>query len=264
MILSGTNQVHGKFYEYFQNRYLNAQDEAFKRQGTSQRTRYDQNLLGANLGGPLKRDRAFYFGSLDYNPLGRNSTSGTPRYAPTAAGYATLSSNPLVSQTNLSVLKEYLGSAPAQTGSLSALVQGGQIPIGIVPVTAPSYSNTLRGLGSLDYNMSSKDQLRGRYVQNRMSAIDTGAQAPAFWTQRPTTAYLASLSEIHTFGPSLMNEIRVAFNRYNDRRTAPSGITFPGMDLFPTIGVVDLGVVLGPFEMRLRRRPRIPTSSRTI
>ena len=126
MILSGTNQVHGKFYEYFQNRYLNAQDEAFKRQGTSQRTRYDQNLLGANLGGPLKRDRAFYFGSLDYNPLGRNSTSGTPRYAPTAAGYPTLSSNPLVSQTNLSVFKEYLGSAPAQTGSLSALVRGGR------------------------------------------------------------------------------------------------------------------------------------------
>ncbi len=248
VLLAGTNQVHGKFYEYFQNRNLNAQDEAFKRQGTSQRTRYDQNLLGGNFGGPLKRDKAFYFGSLDYNPLGRSSTSGSPRYAPTAAGFATLSSIPTISQTNLNVLKQYIGAAPLQDGDYAVAVQGAQIPLGIVPIVAPSYSNTYRGIASLDYNVSSKDQLRGRYVQNRSSAIDTAAQTPAFWTQRPTTAYLLSMSEFHTFGPSLMNEVRVAYNRFNDRRTAPAGITFPGLDVFPTIGLPnDLNLLLGPF-----------------
>ena len=247
VILGGTNQVHGKFYEYFQNRYLNAQDEAFKRQGTSQRTRYDQNTLGANLGGPLKKDKVFYFGSFDYNPLGRSSTTGSPRYAPTAAGFATLANIPAVSQTNLNVLKQYIGAAPLQDGDYAVAVQGAQIPLGIVPIVAPSYSNVYRGLASMDYNLSSKNQLRGRYVQNRASAIDTGAQTPAFWTVRPTTAYLASISEIHTFGPTLMNEVRTSYNRFNDRRTAP-GITFPGMDVFPTIGLPnDLNLLLGPF-----------------
>jgi hypothetical protein len=248
VIRGGTNQLHGKFYEYFQNRYLNAQDEAFKRQGTSQRTRYDQNIVGANLGGPLKKDKAFYFGSLDYNPLGRNSTTGAARYAPTAAGYTTLSSIPTVSQNNLNVLKQYVGAAPLQDGDYAVAVQGSLIPLGIVPITAPSYSNTYRGLASMDYNISSKDQLRGRYVQNRSSSIDTGAQTPAFWTLRPTTSYLASISEFHTFSPSLTNEVRVAYNRFNDRRSVQSGQNFPGLDVFPTIGLTnDLNLVLGPF-----------------
>ncbi len=247
IILAGTNQVHGKFYEYFQNRNLNAQDEAFKRLGLSQRQRYDQSTLGANVGGPLKKDKAFYFGSLDYNPLGRSRTSGTPRYAPTADGYSTLSNIPAVSQTNLGVLKQYVGAAPAQDGSFSVAVQGAQIPLGIVPIVAPSYSNTYKGLASMDYNPSSKDQLRGRFVQNRVSQIDTGAQTPAFWTLRPTRTYLASVSELHTFGPSLLNEVRVSYNRFNDRRD-PSGIQFPGLDVFPTIGLPnDLNLLLGPF-----------------
>jgi hypothetical protein len=246
VILAGTNQLHGKFYEYFQNRYLNAQDEAFKRQGTGQRTRYDQNLLGANMGGPLKRDRAFYFGSFDYNPA-RNSTTGAPRYAPTAAGYDALSNMPAVSQTNLNVLKQYMGAARLQDGARQSLVQGAQIPLGIVPIVAPIHSNTYRGLASFDFNLSEKDQLRGRYVQNRSSSIDTGAHLPVFWTQRPMTSYLASISEIHTFGPTLMNEVRVAYNRYNDRRTVPANITFPGLGVFPTLGIGDLNLLLGPF-----------------
>lgn len=247
VIQSGSNQVHGKFYEYFQNRYLNAQDEAFKRQGISQRTRYDQNLFGANIGGPIRRDKAFYFGNFDYNPVGRNSTTAAPRYAPTEAGYAALSAMPQLSQTNLSVLKQYLGTAPLQDGNYATPVQGSAIPLGIVPILSPSYSNGYRGLASLDYNITSKDQLRGRYVQNRTSAIDTGAQTPQFFTLRPTTAYLASISEIHTFGPTLMNEVRASYNRFNDRRKAP-GIEFPGLGVFPTIGLQsDLNLLLGPF-----------------
>ncbi len=247
VITSGTNQFHGKFYEYFQNRYLNAQDEAFKRQGISQRTRYDQNLIGANIGGPLERDKAFFFGNFDYNPVGRNSTTSTVRYAPTAAGYAALSTIPQLSQTNLNVLKQYLGAAPAQDGDYTGTVQGTAIPLGIVPMLAPNYSNAYRGLASLDYNISSKDQVRGRYIQNRTSAIDTGAQAAQFFTLRPTTAYLASISELHTFGPTLMNEVRASYNRFNDRRNAPS-MEFPGLGTFPTIGLPnDLNLLLGPF-----------------
>lgn len=247
VVRTGSNQVHGRLYEYFQNRYLNAQDVAFKRQGTTQRTRYDQNIIGGNLGGPLKRDKAFYFLNYDYNPLGRSSTTGAPRYGPTEAGYAALTNNPAVSQTNLNVLRQYLGSAPAQDGSYAVNVQGSQIPLGIVPIVAPNFINTYRGLAALDFNLSEKDQLRGRFIQNRTDAMDTAAHTPAFWTQRPTRSYVATISEIHTFTPGLMNEIRVAYNRYNDRRVA-GNLAFPGMDVFPTIGLQgELNLLLGPF-----------------
>lgn len=247
VIKSGTNEVHGRVYEYFQNRYLNAQDAATKLLGVSERLRYDQNIVGGNIGGPILRDKLFYFGSFDYNPTGRTTPAGQPRYAPTAAGYAALESNPALSQTNLSTLKQYLGVAPAQDGTYTVGVQGSAIPAGIVPIIAPSYSNQIRALGSLEYNMSERDQWRGRFIQNRSSAIDTGAQLPAFWTQRPITAYLASLSEFHTFLPTMMNEVRVAYNRFNDRRTV-SAFNFPGLDTFPTIGILDLNLLAGPWE----------------
>jgi hypothetical protein len=247
VIKGGTNEIHGRIYEYFQNRYLNAQDASIKLLGVSDRLRYDQNIIGGNIGGPILRDKLFYFGSFDYNPIGRTSPAGQPRYAPTADGYAALESNPALSQTNLGTLKQYLGVAPLQDGNYTVGVQGAAIPAGIVPIISSSYTNGIRGLGSLQYNMSERDQWRGRFIQNRVSGIDTAAQLPAFWTQRPVTAYLASLSEFHTFSPTKLNEVRLAYNRFNDRRTAP-GFNFPGLDSFPTIGILDLNLLVGPWE----------------
>lgn len=247
VVKNGTNEVHGRIYEYFQNRHLNAQDAAVKLLGVSERLRYDQNIIGGNIGGPILRNKLFYFGSFDYNPIGRTSPAGQPRYAPTAAGYATLESNPALSQTNLSTLKQYLGVAPAQDGDYTVPVQNAAIPVGIVPIISSSYSNGIRALGSLQYDMSDRDQWRGRYIQNRVEGIDTGAQLPSFWTQRPVTAYLVSISEFHTFSPTWMNEVRIAYNRFNDRRTAP-GFNFPGLDSFPTIGLRDLNLLVGPWE----------------
>ncbi|MEO8096850.1 MAG: carboxypeptidase regulatory-like domain-containing protein [Acidobacteriota bacterium] len=247
VVRSGTNDVHGKLYEYLQNRYLNAQDAAFKRQGISQRSRYDQSTMGGTIGGPIKRDQLFYFGSFDFTASGRNSTTGQNFYAPTAAGYAALSKDASLSQTNLNVLKKYVGTAPVQDGDYTTAVGAAEIPLGILPISAPAYANVFRGVASLDYNISTHDQLRGRYVQNRSSSIDTQASLPAFWTQRPITAYLASLSEFHTFSPTVMNEIRASYSRYNDQQKAPA-FNFPGLDVFPSMAFpFDLGFNLGPY-----------------
>ncbi len=241
---AGANETHGKVYEYFQNRNLNALDTLAKLRGFS-RTRYDSNLLGGTLGGAVRRDRWFYFANFDYNPLGRSVIASATQAAPTAAGYAALTGLSGISQTNLNVLQTYLGTAAGQEGSVTVL--GRAIPIGSVPVLAPDYRDSYRGLGSSDYNLSSRDQLRARYVLNRATSIDTAASLPAFWTSRPTAAYLGSLSELHTFSPTLANEVRVGFNRFRDRRTVPDNLVFPGMNAFPTIGITDIGASVGPF-----------------
>ena len=57
---------------------------------------------------------------------------------------------------------------------------------------------------------------------------------PAFVNNRKTTSKLFSLSEFHTFTPSLTNEFRFGYNRYND--DIPAGnYPFPGLDAFPEI-----------------------------
>ena len=94
VVKSGTNQIHGSIYEYFQNRDLNAVDALEVHQGIYSNPRYDNNRLGATIGGAIIKDKLFYFGNFEYNPIGQASQPGNTVYAPTAAGYSTLKYHP--------------------------------------------------------------------------------------------------------------------------------------------------------------------------
>src|SRR5258708_4035912 len=70
VVKSGTNQCHGSIYDYLQNRNLDAIDQSLQNQGFKKNPRYDQNRLGATIGGPIKRNKLFFFGNYEYNPVG--------------------------------------------------------------------------------------------------------------------------------------------------------------------------------------------------
>ncbi len=76
---SGTNSVHGDFYEFFRNKVLNTK-------GFFDTTvpDYKQNQFGATLGGPIKKDKTFLFGSYEGNRLRQGISSGQV-FLPTAA-----------------------------------------------------------------------------------------------------------------------------------------------------------------------------------
>src|SRR5207244_1950776 len=204
---TGSNEFHGSLYEYFMNRNLNAVDQTNANQKIFSNPRFDQNRFGGTIGGPIIKDKLFFFGNYEYTPLGQvNSLNTTPVMAPTAAGYAALSGLSGISQTNLNVLKQYLPAAATASDSIKAL--GATIPIGVIPVVGANYTNQTAVVGNIDYNLSERDQFRGRFIYNRLSAIDNNAQLPAFFIAQPTKSYLASITELHTFGPSLTNELR--------------------------------------------------------
>jgi hypothetical protein len=262
IVRSGTNAVHGQIYEYFQNRNMNAVDQLLANQGTYTNPRYDQNRLGATLGGRFIKDKLFFFGSYEYNPLGLSSVPPGVS-GPTAAGFAALSGIPGLYQTNLNILKQYLPVAP--TANSSTLICPGvpssacapdsaghvppgsvSIPIGALPLASPNYTNEYTWLYSMDYNISTSDQLRGRIISNRITAIDNTPNLPQFFGVRPTHQYLFTLAEYHSFSPSLTNEFRFGYNRYNDRIPVPTP-PYPGLDTFPNVTIDnDLGIQIGP------------------
>jgi hypothetical protein len=244
VIKSGTNAVHGSIYEYLQNRNLDAIDQLFQNQGLTGNPRYDNSRLGATAGGPILKNKWFIYGNYEYNPVGRNSTPAGGVNAPTAAGYATLAGLAGISQTNLGVLRQYLPAAATATSTTS--VNGAAIPIGPIPIVAPNYFNNYDYLISSDFYISDKDQLRGRYINNRFRGIDNNATLPAFYTPQTTDAHLASLAEFHTFSPTLTNELRLSYNRFNNPVDA-GNFKFPGLNAFPNILIEnDLNVQLGP------------------
>ena len=260
-IKSGTNQFHGTAYEYFQNRNLNAEDSQTalaQAPGPYSNPRFDNNRFGGNFGGPILKNKLFFFTDWEYNPVGQAGTPSTV-CSPTSGGYATLSTL-FPGSTNLQQLQKYL---PASAGGASSVcsstitVEPGvvsnafdngatSIPIGQIGFIGPSYTNTLSTANSFDYNISEKDQLRGRLAWVKYDAIDTAAQLPTFWDTTPQRYWVATLSEYHNFSSNVNNEFRFGFNRY--AQNYPVGDQqFPGLGTFPNLVFYDLNnAQLGP------------------
>ncbi len=247
-VRSGTNQLHGILYEYLQNRNLNAIDQLFVNSGITSIPRYDQNRFGGQAGGPILKNKLFYFGNYEYNPLGQASTSGQI-LSPTANGYAKLAAISGLNQTNLGILKQY--ATPAATpvaANRFPVVNGQAIEAGILQVNAPNYQNDQALTTSGDYNISDKDQMRVRYLFHRQVALDRRASLPVFYQISPISYHLATVSEYHNFSPTLTNELRLGFNRYIS--STPAGdFKYPGLDAFPNLQFSDLGGLnIGPFQ----------------
>ncbi|HWF09390.1 MAG TPA: carboxypeptidase regulatory-like domain-containing protein, partial [Bryobacteraceae bacterium] len=247
IVKSGTNSFHGSAYEYFQNRNLNAIDQLFANSGTLAKPRYDQNRFGGTIGGPILKNKLFFFGNYEYNPTGQSTTPGEV-LAPTAKGYSTLAGIAGLSPTNLSILKQYVAqaAAPVSNAAQFPLVGGVPIEVGQLSIVAPNYQNNTGAVASVDYNPSSTDQLRLRYVLNRIVTLDHQANLPVFFQIQPSNYHLATLSEYHNFTPALTNELRLGFNRADS--TTPTGdFKFPGLDSFPNLVIADLGgLQIGP------------------
>jgi hypothetical protein len=280
IVKSGTNDIHGKAFGYFQNRNFNAVDQSvIQALGKgAQNPRFDDNRFGGQVGGPVLKNKLFYFADFEYRTVGQASVVAGGLCAPTADGYAAIQSvGPSISTTNLGILQKYAGTAPVAhnctntvatdlsqpkdpvTGKRPANTNNyifitnpnsptqGVTPVnvGLIPVQAPNFTNYKYLTTSMDYDISSKDQLRGRYIYNSAVGIDNSANLPAFFLSSPTKYHLASLAEFHTFNASISNELRVAFNRFDN--TTPAGnFSFPGLDSFPNLLFFDLGLQIGP------------------
>lgn len=232
---SGTNQFHGAVW----NRFLNADLNTFNHSTTyngAAKTNFRENIYGYRFGGPIVRDKLFFFVSQQFDHYRASAVLSTLT-VPTAAGYATLNglkSNPQIAK----LITDYAGltgADPAGSGTSTAgkfPANSKLIALGIDPVTgldrgnvqfggvartvgAPSNSNEF--VTKVDYQIASKDKLQARFVRSPNSVpIDTGnfpSQLPGFDTQQLGVSYNAGLVENHIFSPNIFNELRLSYGR---------------------------------------------------
>ena len=266
-VKSGTNSFHGSLYEYFRNRNLNAVDQTWVQQGLTENPRFDSNRFGGTLGGPIVKNKLFFFTDFERNPIGFVSVGGGAVDAPTAAGLAAISADPNLSATNFGIFQKFVpvaagpdsdpskacipyngtaSSGAVQLGSnpYSAPANGGcaagSVEVGQVPITPAAWQSWTNFVQSVDYNMSLKDQIRGRFIYNKENLLDNAAQLGTFFAPYSITFALINASEYHTFSPNVTNEFRVGFNRFDEN--IPAGnFNYQGLDAFPNITLHDLG-----------------------
>lgn len=264
-IMSGSNSFHGAAYEYFQNRNLDAIDNAIvlttdPTQGPPKNPRFDRNRFGGQIGGPIFKNKLFGFVNYERTPIGQASTPAAVS-APTANGYSQLVGvlNAGGGNTaNVSALQKW-AVAPTASGVVTvcnAQVAAADptctgaattdIEIGTIPIQAPFWQNTTALTTSMDFDLSDKDQIRGRYVYNKLTLIDNAATLPAFFTNEVVPGHLISLADFHTFSPTISNEVRLGYMRTGFTLVVGNQTFLPGLDMFPNLTMDDLGLNVGP------------------
>jgi hypothetical protein len=190
---SGTNQLHGSGYEFLRNSDLDANDFFNNANGVG-RTPSRNNFFGGTIGGPIRKDRTFFFASFEElrQGVGVNVDGRVPSLA--ARAQAT------------GAIKTLIDEYPLPTGPASGDDSAGFFATATNPVNETDFS--LR----LDHRFSSTDDFFARY-----SFSDSDGLLRSFYlntlSRNRTTLQSGILSEVHRITPQLFNEARFGFVR---------------------------------------------------
>ncbi len=167
---SGTNTIHGTLFEYFRNDVLDANDWFANANGLT-RPALRQNDFGGVFGGPIRKDKLFFFGSYEGPRVRQPHVADT--YVPSLA---TRQNAPAAVQPLLNAFPKPTGPetlAPCDPSSDPSCPPSGQKPSGTAPFSA-GYSDpsTLNSYSlRIDYLLSQKVTIFGRY-SDAPSTID--------------------------------------------------------------------------------------------
>jgi Carboxypeptidase regulatory-like domain/TonB-dependent Receptor Plug Domain/TonB dependent receptor len=232
---SGTNAIHGDFFEYFRNDALDARN--YFDESSAPKAPFHNNQFGGSLGGPIVKDKTFFY--LDYEGQRENvgvvSLACVPTQAQIAADSAAVVAGGGSVSSVGSALLNFWPHNPANyipnTYSLDGVgaTAGGcfNTPT-ITPQTqyvpdytaiAPSFNNLSSFIAKIDHSFDPNNNISGRYFfgdstqQFPLALNATGGQLPGYDTVTPTRVQLVSISYVKVLGTKV-NDLRYGWNRF--------------------------------------------------
>ncbi len=243
---SGANEWHGAAFDYFRNTVLNARNY-FNSVGNPQDPFHD-NQFGASLGGAIIKDKTFFY--VNYEAVREAGSEASLACVPTATDIALATPaggvNPVIAAL-IAAGKAW----PTANLTGSCLGGGGQDLVSSNASLSTPFSNRVdSAIVKIDHQLNANNMITGRYfigdsTQLFPLALTGGGLLPNYDTNTPTRVQLVSLSYVSTVSPTLVNEVRLGWNRFaegffpQDRSFDPSTI---GLDNIPTdsaTGVLD-------------------------
>jgi hypothetical protein len=204
---SGTNDYHGSVFEYLRNDFFDARNVF----AGSQVDKLRLNQFGGSLGGPIVKDKLFFFASYE----GLRQRTSTPFVETTLSASAR--------QRAVPSIQPLLGAFP--TGQ----VHTSNPDLDLVNVIGPGLLDENSGGMRLDYIFNDRFRLYGRYFRDQGVSFQTQNSTLSQFNQTvvPQNAVL-NLSQIWT--PSVLNETKIGFNGVKERVSGRPGPS-PDADL---------------------------------
>lgn len=241
---SGTNQLHGSVYEFFRNSALDARNFF----DGSQIPPFNRNQFGTTLGGPIKKNKLFFFANYEgvRQIFGQSFPAFVPDgparqgYLPTGPGGSLVPispSCPPYSPTANCISNPAIAAVLALYPLPTTQIGGGK---GEVTQVGIQRGGEDYGIGRLDYTLSDKDSLFVRYGTDRAHILIPNLNtAPILgWPLNNTTAnHYATIEERRVFTTSLINVAHFDFVRTNEVQAVAS--SNPAMNFFPGTGRED-------------------------
>src|SRR5262249_27220368 len=238
---SGTNALHGTLLWRFQSQRFNSVSNVNKLNQTPKSV-FSHNLYGFTVGGPVRKDKTFFFGAFQQASL--HSTANFPLVVPTDAAVSTLRSlfpgNPR--------LDLYLGFLGSLRGTaIPIALQLGDDPVigmsrGVVQfATAPLAVSQSNGgpewLARGDHSLSDAHRLAVRYIRDSRTNAPQVIYFPGFVTNNSAQNQNLLFTDHYTFSPSWTNEFRFSYGRQDaDKPEQISPQSVPEARTLPRIG----------------------------
>lgn len=219
---SGSNQLHGSAYEFLRNSFLDARNY-FDEGGIPN---FERNVFGASLGGPIKRDKTFFFSN--YEGFRQVLDLSDLTLVPDAA-------------TRTSMTTAHNPNVPLL--ALWPLANGPELGGGI----AESFSHPEQrirddfGTVRIDQNFSEKDSVAGVYTADDSSSVSPTAN-PITLDDIYLREQVVSLNETHVFSSNLLNLATAGYSRGGFYFTSGTTVSLPGwINAGAPVGAVVVG-----------------------
>jgi len=230
----GTNEFHGTGYEFWQgtkfDSFQNQEKSPLLVSGTPVIPNFVENQWGGTIGGPVKRDKVWFFGSTNWqhNRTGAVPLSTSPALTPTANGISQLQTafpnNPgalAFAQFGPAVLKGVTQSfSGIQNVNLTDGVTTAPIEMGILSSQVSQPVNDREATGRADFQFTSKDRFFTRYLYQFSETFNEdffgpGAGAAGQIVNVPGKTQQIGLDETHSFSSTFLNQVRFGYSRSN-------------------------------------------------
>jgi len=263
---AGTNAYHGSLFWFHNSNALNACSNTDKRAGFCNANAANpsqrhapfriENQIGGTLGGPLHlprfgeggptyisgRDRTFFFGSYQRWSDRQLGSGTTLNGAPTEAGRQVLQAA-AGNLPQVAALLRHLPAAQSPINKNATFTLNGQnftVPLGSLTGATSFFFDNHQASFRVDHNFNSNHILTARYLYSDSDTGGTGqATPPGLTTQNVNRQQTLALSHVGTFSPTLVNEIRLGYQRFATVTSASD----PRSEEIPSLEISELGLI---------------------